>query len=142
MLEELKQQVVTYAKKADAAGLCKNKSGNVSVLDPESAYVLITPSGVSREVLTPDMVSVVDFDLNVIEGGKPSSETLMHIECYKARPDIRAIVHSHPKMASAFAVYTIIPTCRKNYTSIFCIRMFYINAITGKFTPNGNTWFM
>ncbi|MBQ1321260.1 MAG: class II aldolase/adducin family protein [Solobacterium sp.] len=103
MLEELKSEVVRIAKKAQNNGLCKHKSGNVSARDPETGYVCITPSGVDRDVLTPDQICVVDFDLNCIEGGKPSSETLMHIECYKERPDIRAIVHTHSAMASAFA---------------------------------------
>ncbi|MBQ1326115.1 MAG: class II aldolase/adducin family protein, partial [Solobacterium sp.] len=103
MLEELKAEVVRIARKAQNSGLCKHKAGNVSALDPETGLVCITPSGVDRDYLTPDQVCVVDFDLNCIEGGRPSSETLMHIECYKERPDIRAIVHTHSAMASAFA---------------------------------------
>ncbi|MBE6117142.1 MAG: class II aldolase/adducin family protein [Solobacterium sp.] len=103
MLEELKAEVVRIAKKAQNSGLCKHKAGNVSALDPGTGLVCITPSGVDRDYLTPDQVCVVDFDLNCIEGGRPSSETLMHIECYKERPDIRAIVHTHSAMASAFA---------------------------------------
>ena len=103
MLENLKEDVVRVAKQAQRAGLCKHKAGNVSIKDPETGYIVITPSGVDREVLTADMVSVIDEDLNVIEGGKPSSETLMHIECYKARPDINSVIHTHSPMASAFA---------------------------------------
>ena len=103
MLENLKEQVVFYARKAQNAGLCKHKAGNVSVRDPETGYICITPSGVDRDLLTPDMVCVVDKDLHVIEGGKPSSETLMHIACYREREDIGAIVHTHSAIASAFA---------------------------------------
>ena len=103
MLENLKEDVVRIAKKAQNAGLCKHRAGNVSIKDIETGYICITPSGVDRDVLTPDQVSVIDEDLNVIEGGKPSSETLMHVECYKARPDIRAVIHTHSPIASAFA---------------------------------------
>lgn len=103
MLENLKEDVVRIAKKAQNAGLCKHRAGNVSIKDPETGYIVVTPSGVDRDVLTPDQVAVIDEDLNVIEGGKPSSETLMHVECYKARPDIRAVIHTHSPMASAFA---------------------------------------
>ncbi len=103
MLENLKEDVVRVAKQAQRAGLCKHKAGNVSIKDKETGYILITPSGVDREVLTPDQVCVLDENLNVIEGGKPSSESLMHVECYKTRPDISAIVHTHSTMASAFA---------------------------------------
>ncbi len=103
MLEDLKKEVVRIAKKAQDSGLCKHKAGNVSAFDPETGYICITPSGVDRDYLTPEQVCVVDFDLNCIEGGKPSSETMMHVECYRERPDIRAIVHTHSAMASAFA---------------------------------------
>ena len=103
MLENLKEQVVFYARKAQNAGLCKHKAGNVSVRDRETGFICVTPSGVDRDLLTPDMVCVVDKDLNVIEGGNPSSETLMHIACYREREDIGAIVHTHSAMASAFA---------------------------------------
>lgn len=103
MLENLKEDVVRVAKQAQRAGLCKHKAGNVSIKDPETGYICITPSGIDREVLRPDMVAVIDEDLNVIEGYKPSSETLMHVECYKARPDISSVIHTHSTMASAFA---------------------------------------
>ena len=72
--------------------------------DKETGYVCITPSGVDRELLKPEDIAVVDMNLNVIEGGRPSSETMMHIETYKARPDVFGIAHTHSKMATAFAV--------------------------------------
>ena len=103
MLEALKEEVVRIAKKAQNTGLCKHKAGNVSCIDRESGLICITPSGVDRDYLTVDQVCVIDRDLHVLEGGKPSSETLMHIACYDAREDINAIVHTHSAMASAFA---------------------------------------
>ena len=51
MLERLKEQVVAVAKEADRLGMCRHKSGNFSIYDPETGYVAITPSGVSRDVL-------------------------------------------------------------------------------------------
>lgn len=103
MLEKLKEQVVATALKAQRSGLCKHKSGNVSVRDPETGYVCVTPSGVDREELTPEMVCVLDPDGKVLEGMKPSSESLMHLACYRERPDVNAIVHTHSPMACAFA---------------------------------------
>lgn len=125
MLEELKENVVRIAKKAQNAGLCKHKAGNVSAKDPETGYIVITPSGVDREVLTADQVCVLDENLNVIEGGKPSSESLMHMECYKARPDIRAIVHTHSTMASAFA-------CLNKPIPAFIFELFVFNLDDAK----------
>jgi len=107
MLEVLKEQVCTIAKRAQQDGLCKHKSGNFSALDPETKYICITPAGVNREFLTPRDIVVIDFDANVIEnlsGYKPTSETLMHIEIYKTRSDIRAVAHTHSLYATSFAV--------------------------------------
>ena len=104
MREDYKTQVIVTAQKAQREGLCKHKSGNVSVYDPESGLFFITPSGVDREKLTPQDICVLDLQLNQIEGGKPSSEALMHAACYRVRDDIRAVVHTHSRMATAFAV--------------------------------------
>lgn len=107
MLEELKKKVVEIAIEADKSGLCKHKSGNFSIRDKKSGYVVITPSGVAREKLTYRDVCVIDLDANVIEmetNLKPSSEVMMHLEAYKARPDINAVVHTHSRFATSFAV--------------------------------------
>ncbi|WP_035293087.1 class II aldolase/adducin family protein [Clostridium sp. KNHs214] len=107
MLEELKKKVVEIAIEADKSGLCKHKSGNFSIRDKETGYVVITPSGVAREKLTYRDVCVIDLDANVIEmetNLRPSSEVMMHLEAYKARPDINAVVHTHSRFATSFAV--------------------------------------
>lgn len=107
MLESLKEQVVAVAKEADRLGMCKHKSGNFSIFDPKTGYVVITPSGVAREVLTADDVCVLDLDANVIERktkAKPSSEALMHLFIYRERKDVRAVVHTHARYSTAFAV--------------------------------------
>ena len=107
MLEELKQQVVAVAKEADRIGMCKHKSGNFSMYDAVSGYVVITPSGVARELLTPDDVCVLDLDARVVERrsvARPSSEALMHLYTYRVRPEMRAIVHTHARYSTAFAV--------------------------------------
>ena len=51
MLDTLKEQVVAVAKEAERLGMCRHKSGNFSIYDPETGYVVITPSGVARDVL-------------------------------------------------------------------------------------------
>ena len=107
MLDKLKEQVIKIAKEADKSGMCKHKSGNFSIRDKKTGYVVITPSGVAREILTSDHICVVDLDANVIEmktEAKPSSELLMHLEVYKTRKDVNAVVHTHSRFATAFAV--------------------------------------
>ena len=66
MLEDIKKKVVEIAKQADKAGLCKHKSGNFSIRDKKTGYIVITPSGVDREVLTYKDACVMDLDANVI----------------------------------------------------------------------------
>lgn len=104
MLDDLKAQIVLTAQRAQREGLCKHRSGNVSAYDRESGYLLVTPSGIDREKLQPCDICVLDRDLHQIEGGKPSSETLMHAACYRMRDDIGALVHTHSRFATAFAI--------------------------------------
>lgn len=107
MLEELKKEVVKIAKEADRSGLCKHKSGNFSIRDKETGYVVVTPAAVDRAELTYHDICVVDLDANVIEAVtdlKPTSELLMHLEIYKTREDVRAVVHTHSRIATSFAV--------------------------------------
>lgn len=107
MLEELKKEVVKIAQEADRSGLCKHRSGNFSIRDGESGYVVVTPTGVDREELTYHDICVVDLEANVIEavtGLRPTSEILMHLEIYKTRSDVFSIAHTHSRIATSFAV--------------------------------------
>lgn len=86
---------------------CRHKSGNFSIYDPETGYVAITPSGVSRDVLATGHICVMDLSGRVIQRQvdlKPSSEAMMHLYIYKERKDIRAIVHTHARYSTAFAI--------------------------------------
>ena len=107
MLEGYKRQVVRYAQQAGREGLCRHRSGNFSVRDKETGYIVITPTGMDRAEMLPEDVVVIDMQGRVVEaltGKKPTSESMMHIAVYKARPDVGAIVHTHSKNATAFAV--------------------------------------
>lgn len=107
MLETLKKEVVAIARQAEASGLCRHKSGNFSIRDQETGYVVVTPAAVDRAELTYYDICVVDLNACVLEapeGRKPTSELLLHLEAYKRRPDIGAVVHTHSRFATAFAV--------------------------------------
>ncbi len=107
MLESLKSQVVAIAKRAQREGLCKHKSGNFSARDSKTGYVVITPTSLDRELLQVRDMVVMDLDANVIEnptGLRPTSESLMHLQIYKTRPDVMAIAHTHSMYATVFAV--------------------------------------
>ncbi len=79
-------------------------SGNVSGRDPQTGFVVIKPSGIRYEELTPDDMVVVDLDGKVVEGRhKPSSDTFAHVYVYRHRSDIHGVVHTHSTFATAWA---------------------------------------
>ena len=85
-------------------GYVVSNDGNLSLrVAPDR--LLVTPSGVGKGRMTPDMLVVTDLEGNVLEGDRhPSSETKMHLEVYRCRPDVQAVVHAHPPVSTAFAV--------------------------------------
>ena len=104
MLESLKEDVFKANLNLVKHGLVLFTWGNVSGIDRKTNLIVIKPSGVSYDDVKPEDMVVVDLDCNVIEGIlKPSSDTLTHIELYKAFPEIGGIVHTHSTYAVAWA---------------------------------------
>ena len=84
-------------------GYVASNDGNLS-MRLEDGRFLITPSGVSKGRITPEMLVVCDGEGHVLEGNRhPSSEAPMHWAVYAARPDVGAVVHAHPAADTAFA---------------------------------------
>lgn len=85
-------------------GYAVSNDGNVSVrVAPDR--ILITPSGVGKGRITPDMLVLCDLDGNVLEGDRhPSSESRMHQMIYREREDVMSVVHAHPPVSTAFAI--------------------------------------
>jgi L-ribulose-5-phosphate 4-epimerase len=78
--------------------------GNVSARDPQSGLIVIKPSGIRYEDLTPENMVVVDTEGHLVEGDlKPSSDTASHCYIYRQRPDVNGVVHTHSRYATAFA---------------------------------------
>lgn len=72
-------------------GLVAWTSGNVSLRDPHSGYVLIKLSGVHYDQLCPEQIVILDLEGKFIEGNlKPSSDTASHLYIYRHRPDVLA----------------------------------------------------
>jgi L-fuculose-phosphate aldolase len=85
-------------------GLIAGQDGNVSVRLP-SGHILVTPSGLSKVDLTPEsLVELTAEGGQVTAGPGASSEVGMHLRIYRERPDVRAVVHAHPPVATAFGV--------------------------------------
>lgn len=102
MLENIKNQIIKYGDIIDSKGFSPGTSGNISVrLDDK---IIITSSGSSNGNLSYEDLVVIDFNGNVVDGSKKaSSEKMLHVEFYKKRPDINAIIHVHPPFLSSFA---------------------------------------
>lgn len=104
MLEALKQTLYELHLELPRNNLVTWTSGNVSLLDRETGYVVIKPSGVRYEALCPEDMVVVDLDGKIVEGQlKPSSDTASHLYIYRHRSDVGGIVHTHSPYATAFA---------------------------------------
>jgi L-ribulose-5-phosphate 4-epimerase len=104
MLEKLKEELVQLHLELPKNNLVTWTSGNVSGRDPASGLIVIKPSGIRYEKLTPESMVVVDLDGKVVEGRhKPSSDTFAHVYVYRHRPDIFGIVHTHSTFATAWA---------------------------------------
>jgi L-ribulose-5-phosphate 4-epimerase len=106
-LNKIRASVMTTAKKMAKAGLVSGASGNVSqrVQDPERDLLAITVAGKDYNKFILDDVVVIDFDGEAIEGDKlPSTETMTHVAVYRARTDVKAVIHTHSIYASALAV--------------------------------------
>ena len=104
MLEELKKLVCEANLLLPEHNLVTFTWGNVSGIDRASGLVVIKPSGVDYDGMTPDDMVVVDLDGKVVEGKwKPSSDTATHVVLYKAFPNIGGVVHTHSRWATSFA---------------------------------------
>ena len=78
--------------------------GNVSGRDPETGLVVIKPSGIRYEDLTPENMVVVDPEGKIVEGDyRPSSDNSAHLYIYRHRPEVMGVVHTHSTFATAFA---------------------------------------
>lgn len=89
-------------------GLVSANDGNLSIrLAPDR--ILCTPSGISKGFLAPEDLIITDMDGVAISAGKASSELKMHLEIYRQRKDVNAVVHAHPPHATAFALQGRVP---------------------------------
>jgi L-fuculose-phosphate aldolase len=97
----LRMRIVATARKMNALGINRGKSGNVSARIDTG--FLITPSALPYDETNPGDVVAVDFDGNATGRRKPSSEWRFHRDIYATRPEVRAIVHTHSPFATTLA---------------------------------------
>ena len=104
LMEQARLDIVEYGKKILSEGLTKGTAGNLSIYDPETGYMAISPSGVGYFDTKPEDIVIMKLDGTIVEGDKkPSSEHLLHAVIYQCRPEARAIVHMHSMYCTTLA---------------------------------------
>jgi L-fuculose-phosphate aldolase len=117
---KIKEQMCEIGRRIWLKGFCAGNEGNHSYRIGENR-VLCTPTGISKGFLKPEDICVTDIEGKQIGGSrKRTSEVLLHLAIYKARPDVKAVVHSHPPHATAFAIANVdLPTCIHPEAEVF-----------------------
>ncbi len=102
--KEAAHAIVEVGKRMYLKGFVASNDGNISIKIGENE-ILTTPTGVSKGYMTPEMLVKVDLEGQVISGNtKPSSELKMHLRVYSENPDVMAVTHAHPPVATSFAI--------------------------------------
>ena len=99
----LRQEIVRVTRIVANQGLVRSSDGNISIR-LEADRFLVTPSGLYKMAMEPDDPIIVDSSGTVLVGKpglRPTSEINMHLEAYRQRPDIQAVLHAHPPFATA-----------------------------------------
>jgi L-ribulose-5-phosphate 4-epimerase len=105
MLPELRKIVCDLHAELPKNNLVAWTSGNVSARDPETGLVVIKPSGIKFDDLSPENMVVVSLDGKIVEGNyKASSDTASHCYVYRNMPNVNGVVHTHSRYATAFAI--------------------------------------
>ena len=102
--EKVRNEICEVCRLLYDRGYVVSNDGNVSVR-VASDRVLITPSGVGKGRMEPDMLVLCDLEGNILDGDRyPSSESKMHLMVYRERSDVMSVVHAHPPLSTAFAI--------------------------------------
>lgn len=103
-LAALREQVATLHRELVRYSLVAWTAGNVSGRLPGHEIMVIKPSGVSYDALTPESMIVCDLDGTVLDGARvPSSDTAAHAYVYRSMPEVGGVVHTHSTYACAWA---------------------------------------
>lgn len=101
---EAKQMILEVGRRMYLKNFVASNDGNISCKVGDNE-LWTTPTGVSKGYMTEDMLVKVDLDGNILRGNsKPSSELKMHLRVYKENPEVKAVVHAHPPVATSFAI--------------------------------------
>ncbi len=98
-----RDQITLIMRRIYDRALTTTSGGNISMIG-ENGDIWITPTGVDKGLMKPTDIVCVKADGMIVGEHKPSSEYPFHLAIYKARPDIKAIIHAHPPGLVAFSI--------------------------------------
>jgi ribulose-5-phosphate 4-epimerase/fuculose-1-phosphate aldolase len=102
--DALREQIAVCTRMLVMADIM-DYSGHVSARIPDTDRVLIQPRDSSRASLDAEDILVVDLDGKILDGEGPApAETALHVQIYRARPDVAAVCHGHPPMSTLFTM--------------------------------------
>jgi L-fuculose-phosphate aldolase len=97
-----RQAIVDACRRMNALGINQGTSGNISVRHGDG--LLITPTSVPYESMTPDQIVFIGIDGSHAKDQKPSSEWRFHVDIQRSRSDVNAVVHAHPTYCTILAI--------------------------------------
>ena len=99
-----KKLIIDSGNKMINEGYTIETWGNISYRDPETGLVYITPSGMNYDTCTEDDVIICKVNGDIVEGNRvPTIEKELHLGIYRVRPDVNAVVHTHPIYSTIFS---------------------------------------
>ncbi|MDT8305199.1 MAG: class II aldolase/adducin family protein [Anaerolineae bacterium] len=104
--QDLREEIIRITRIITSQGLARSSDGNISVrLAPDR--FLVTPSGLYKMSMSPDDLVIVDAEGCLVAGKagrRPTGELALHLEAYRQRPDIGAVLHAHPPYTTALTI--------------------------------------
>ncbi len=97
-----RQSIIDACRAMNALGINQGTSGNISLREGEG--MLITPTSMPYDAMTPDDIIEMRLDGKVVGNGRPSTEWRFHRAILAARPEVNAIVHAHPTYSTTLAI--------------------------------------
>ncbi len=99
---EKRQAIIDACRRMNALGINQGTSGNISLRHKDG--VLITPTSVPYESMTPEQIVFMEMNGSFTEGQRPSSEWRFHLDILRSRGEVEAVVHAHPTYATILAI--------------------------------------
>ena len=99
---EKRQAIIDACRRMNALGINQGTSGNISLRHKDG--VLITPTSVPYDSMTPEQIVFMEMNGSFTEGQRPSSEWRFHLDILRSRGEVEAVVHAHPTYATILAI--------------------------------------